>query len=183
MSIYEANSIPPHHVRSHIHSRAATSTSYLLFTCSSSWNRQQTISYILKNISYPALLPSTFPRPKTRKKSSPCRIVSTFENGAFDAPPRSIILSARQSRRDWVGGGGGGGGGIDRIGRISILALRQNRPIFCRRIRYIEYTKSFLPINACTCILHKVTQKPPLPPLSPLLPFPSSPPRIDSNKN
>lgn len=104
MSIYEANSIPPHHVRSHIHSRAATSTSYLLFTCSSSWNRQQTISYILKNISYPALLPSTFPRPKTRKKSSPCRIVSTFENGAFDAPPRSIILSARQSRRDWVGG-------------------------------------------------------------------------------
>lgn len=104
MSIYEANSIPPHHVHSHIHSRAATSTSYLLFTCSSSWNRQQTISYILKNISYPALLPSTFPRPKTRKKSSPCRIVSTFENGAFDAPPRSIILSARQSRRDWVGG-------------------------------------------------------------------------------
>lgn len=118
MSIYEANSIPPRSQRLRL---------LTYFSLARHPGTDNNFEYIEK---YPAL-----PSPTLSKRTS-------------DAPPRSIILSARQSPRDRGGGGLGGNRGSNR--ENPHYGAPPNCPIFCHYIRY-PTRNAPSPINACTC--------------------------------
>lgn len=143
MSIYEANSIPPRSQRLRL---------LTYFSLARHPGTDNNFEYIEK---YPAL-----PSPTLSKRTS-------------DAPPRSIILSARQSPRDRGEGGWEGIG--DRIGRIPIMALRQTARFSAIIFDILHEMRLPQLMRARARITHKVAQKPPC--------LPSSPLRIDSNKN